>query len=88
MKTELERRFIRKSIEDTRCPELIRPAAVAGDVVYLLRERIDCGQWEHVSEYFVPIAGKHIVVEPVAARKYLTTEPERVVAAMKSRGLW
>ncbi len=88
MKSEIERRFIRKRIEETRCPELIRAAGVRSGHVYVLRERIDCGQWKHVSEYFVPIKGRHILTEPAAARRYFTVEPEKVVATMKSKGLW
>ena len=88
MKSEIEKRFIKKRVEETRCPELIRAAGVESGYVYLLRKRIECGQWQHVAEYFVPIKGKHILTEPVAARRYFTVQPERIVCTMKSMGLW
>ena len=88
MKSEIEKRFIEKRVEETRCPDLIRAPGVESGKVYLLRERIDCGQWKHVAECFVQIRGKQILTEPAAARGYLTVEPEKVVATMKGKGLW
>ncbi len=88
MERDIEDRFIRKRVEETRCPELIRAAGVEAGHVYLLRDRIECGQWEHVADHFIPIKGKHILTQPVAARSYLTVAPEAVVAVMKGKGLW
>jgi len=88
MKNEIEKRFIKKRVVETRCPELIWNAGTKSEHVYLLRERIECGQWQYVSEFFVPIKGKYILTEPVAARKYFTVKPEKVISAMKSKGLW
>ena len=88
MSSDIQERFIKIRVDETRCPDLIRAAEVRSEYVYLLRHRIDCGQWQHVSKYFVPITGKYILVEPVAARRFLTVEPRQVVASMKSRGLW
>ena len=88
MGSDIEDRFIKKRVEDTRCPELIRAAGVEADHVYLLRERIDCGAWELVADHFVPIKGKYILTKPTSARSYFTEEPGSVVSAMKSKGLW
>lgn len=88
MKEEIEGRFIKKRVGDTRCPELIRAAGVKADYVYLLRDRIECGQWEHVADHFVSIRGRYILTKPVATRSYLTVKPESVVSVMKSKGLW
>jgi len=88
MKNEIEKRFIKKRVEETRCPELIRIAGVESGYVYLLRKRIECGQWQHVAEYFIPIKGKYILSEPVSARRYFTVKPEKVILAMKNKGLW
>ena len=87
MKSEVQKRFIKMKVEETRCPELIRRAGVEDRQVYLLRERIECDHWQRVAEYFVQIRGKHIVAQPTAARSYFTVEPENVVATMKSAGL-
>ncbi|MHC4562198.1 MAG: hypothetical protein ACYS8X_05425 [Planctomycetota bacterium] len=88
MVNEIERRFIKVRVADTRCPDEIRAKGISDDVVYLLRERIECAHWRHVKDYFVGINGRHIVSQPVAARRYLTIHPERVVAAMKQQGIW
>ncbi len=88
MTNEIDKKFIKKRIDETRCPELIADAGIRNEYVYLLRERIDCGQWQHVSKFFVPIKGKYILNNPVAARRYFTIEPEKVITAMKSKGLW
>jgi len=86
---EIERRFIKVKVADTRCPEAIRALGVEARHVYLLRDRIDCSHWQHVSKHFLgPVVGKHIVTQPPAARKVFTLRPERAVAAMKKRGLW
>ena len=88
MANEIERRFIKMPVADTRCPDEIRAQGVDADVVYLLRERIECGDWKYVKDHFVAIEGKQIVTQPVASRRYLTIHPERVVAAMKQQGIW
>jgi len=88
MKSEIEKRFIKKRVEETRCPELISASGVESGYVYLLRKRIECGQWQHVAEYFIQIKGKYILNEPVAARRYFTVKPDEVISAMKSKGLW
>jgi len=88
MGSDIEDRFIKKRVEDTRCPELIRAAGVEADYVYLLRDRIQCGQWKHVADHFVPIKGKYILTKPLAARSYLTVNPQAVISAMKSVGSW
>ena len=88
MVDEIERRFIKMRVADTRCPDEIRAQGISDDVVYMLRERIECADWRHVKDHFVGIEGKHIISQPVAARRYLTIHPERVVAAMKRQGIW
>ena len=85
---EVEGRFLKKRVDETRCPDMIRALGVEGEYVYLLRERIDCSRWNRVSEYFRQVQGKHIVKNPVAGRKYFTIDPEKVVATMKNEGLW
>jgi hypothetical protein len=88
MADEIERRFIKMRVADTRCPDAVRAKGINADVIYLLRERIECSDWQYVKDHFVAIEGKHIVSQPVAARRYLTLHPERVVAAMKQQGIW
>ncbi len=88
MASEIQRRFIEMRVAETRSPDEIRAQGISEDVVYLLRERIECAHWQYVKDYFVGIEGKHIVSQPVAARRYLTTRPEQVVAAMKEQGIW
>ncbi len=85
---EVEGRFLKKKVNETGCPDLIRALGVEAEYVYLLRERIDCSHWNKVSEYFRQVQGKHIVGDPVAGRKYFTVEPEKVIATMKKEGLW
>ena len=88
MSSEIDARFIKKRIEDTRCPEQIKAAGVKAGYVYMLRERIECGDWQHVAEYFIAVKGKYILTEPIAARRYFTVDPEKVIAVMNSKGLW
>ena len=83
LQREVERRFLKKRVDETRCPDMIRALGVEGEHVYLLRERIDCSHWTQVSEYFRQVRGRHIVIGPVAGRKYFTVGPEKVVATMK-----
>ena len=86
MKNEIEKRFIKKLVNETRCPELIRDIGIKNEYIYLLRERIECGEWQYISKYFIPIKGKYILSDPVAARKYFTLKPEKVISAMKNKG--
>lgn len=88
MTDDIEQRFIKKRVDETRCPAEIRSSGVLEEHVFLLRERIECGDWKHVKEYFVLITGKFILSEPVSARRYLTVHPEKVVKAMKAEGIW
>jgi hypothetical protein len=85
---EVEGRFLKKRVDETRCPDMIRALGVEAEYVFLLCERIDCGHWNKVSEYFRQVQGRHIVRNPVAGRKYFTVEPEKVIATMKREGLW
>ena len=88
MADEIQRRSIKVRVADTRCPDEIRAQGISDDVVYLLRERIECAHWQYVKDHFVATEGKHIVSQPVAAKRYLTIHPDRVVAAMKQQGIW
>lgn len=88
MKNEIEKWFIKKRIGETRCPELIANTGIKNEIIYLLRERIECGEWKHVSKFFVPVKGKYILTEPVSARRFFTIEPEKVISAMKTKNLW
>jgi hypothetical protein len=88
MSNEISKYFLRRKVEDTRCPELIRESGCKDEYIYLLKKRTECGEWQHIGEHFVQIKGKQIVTEPVSGRKYFTTEPEKVIAIMKDRGIW
>ena len=88
MEDDIERRLIKMRVDDTRCPDTIRELGITAEHVYLLRERIDCGDWRHVKEYFTTVPGKWIVTQPPPARKYLTLEPDKVIEAMRKQGLW
>ena len=88
MKSEIERRFLKIRVAETRCPEVIRQLGVMRESIYVLRERIDCSHWDAVREHFLEVAGNWIVKEPVAGRKRFTLEPRKVVRAMKKRGIW
>jgi hypothetical protein len=81
-------RFLKKRVDETRCPSVIRDEGVTSEHVFMLRERIECGDWKHVKDCFVRIKGKHILSEPVAARAYLTIHPEQVVEIMEREGIW
>jgi hypothetical protein len=89
MADELERRFIKIRVGDSRCASEIREAGVTATHIYLLRERTDCSHWKHIAPYFMrPTTGRHIVLEPKAARRYFTLQPKKVIAAMKKQGVW
>ena len=84
----IERYFLEKRVDETRCPEKIRALGVEGEFVYLLRERIECNDWKKVSKYFKNVRGKYIVNTPLAGRSYFTVEPEKVISIMKREGPW
>lgn len=88
MKKEISKYFLRIKVDDTRCPKLIRESGCKEEYIYLLKNRTECGEWQHIGEYFVQIKGKNIVSEPVSARNYFTTEPEKVIRNMKKRKIW
>lgn len=83
MKNDVDKIFLKVKVEDTRCPELIREAGVTDKYIYLLRNRTECGDWKHIGHLFVQIKGACILTQPVSARRYFTTQPEKVVDIMK-----
>ena len=88
MTISIDDKFISLSPDETRCPEKIRELAPSARTVYLLRERFDCGHWHHVKDCFEQVKGSYIVTEPVAARRYFTLCPERVIARLQEVGAW
>ena len=57
MANEIQRRFIKMRVADTRCPDEIRAQGINDDVVYMLRERIECAHWQYVKDHFVAAVG-------------------------------
>jgi len=84
----IDDKSIALSPEETRCPEKIRAIAPSAGTIYVLRERFGCGHWKHVEDCFHKVTGSYIVTEPVAARRYFTLCPKKVVSRLQKAGVW
>ena len=78
MKDQIALRFQVHDVEALSYAPALRALGVRARQVYTLRERIDCSHWKHVSEHFL---------RPTP-RRYVTLQPEKVIAAMQQQGLW
>lgn len=88
MALQVDDKFLAVRVGDTRCPDKIKAVARSAKTIYVLRERIDCGNWRHVEDCFQQITGTHILSEPIAARKYFTTRPKTVISRLTEAGVW
>ena len=88
MSASVDDRFIALSPEQTRCPERIRALAPTARTIYVLKERFDCRHWQHVQDCFHQVKGAYIVNEPLAARKYFTLCPKKVISRLQKAGVW
>ncbi len=88
MDSAVQERFLALRPDETRCPDAVKALAPRARTIYLLRERFDCGHWQHVSDCFHQVKGAFIVKEPVAGRRYFTTKPGTVIARLRKIGVW
>ncbi len=88
MTATVEDRFIALSPQQTRCPEAIAALAPKARKIYVLTQRIDCGEWKYVKDCFLAVEGVQIVTQPAAGRKYFTLKPKTVIARLQKAGVW
>ena len=88
MSVRIQQRFLALTLAETRCPDKIAAIAPSAKKVYVLRERFECGDWDHVRDLFHHVKGAYIVTEPVAARKYFTLEPRKVISRLRKADVW
>jgi len=88
MAPRVEDKFLTLRVEQTRCPEAVHAVAPSAKRIYVLRERVNCGHWDHVRDCFHQVTGSYIVTEPVAARKYFTLKPKTVISRLRKAGVW
>ena len=81
-------KFLSLRVEETRCPEIIRALAPSAKRIYVLRDRFDCGHWDHVRDCFIRVEGAFIVTEPPAARRHFTLRPKTVISRLQKAGVW
>ncbi len=87
MPLRVEDKFLTLRVEDTRCPEKINALVPSAKRIYVLRERLDCGHWDHVRDCFHQVTGRYILTEPVAARKHFTRQPKPVISRLRKTGV-
>ena len=88
MPIKIADKFVSLTPDETRCPELVRKLAPEATRIYLLRERIDCREWDHIRDLFHHVQGSWIVKEPAAGRQYFTLEPRQVISRLRKAGVW
>jgi len=88
MNSDINEKFLQINVESTRCPEKIRAMGIEKKSIYLLKNRIECGDWKLIDHLFTKVTGTYIVTEPIAGRKYFTLNPKAVFDILKSNGIW
>jgi hypothetical protein len=78
MDAEVAQRFLKQVVDELPYAAAVRAAGIEAEFVYVLRARIACGHWQYISQHFV---------KPTP-RRYVATQPQAVIQAMRAKGLW
>ena len=69
-------------------PKKIRAMGIEEKSIYILKKRIECGDWKLIEHLFTKVTGTYIVTKPIAGRKYFTLNPNAVFDILKSKEIW